>query len=45
MAGLADDFDHFVAHKAGNDVIRQTLATRAVVVNQIAKPPGSVIEP
>lgn len=45
MAGLADDFDHLVAHKAGNGMIHQTLATRAVVVNEVAKPSRTVIEP
>ena len=45
MAGLADDLDHLVAHKAGDGMIHQPFATRAVVVNEIPEPWRTVIEP
>lgn len=45
MAGLADDFGHLVFHKAGDGMIHQTLAARAMVVDQIAKPRRTVIKP
>ena len=45
MASLADDLDHLVAQKACDGVIHQALTARAVVVDQIAKPRGTVMEP
>ncbi len=45
MAGLAHDLDHLAARKAGDGMVHRTFATRAVVVNQIAKPRRTVIEP
>lgn len=45
MAGLADDFDHLVTHETCNRMIHQTFATRAMVVDQVAKPWRTVIEP